>query len=133
MVTYCFRKQKPVSNLKLQKMLYFAWIDFYKITGRAIFLDDICAWHLGPVIPDVYYAFCAYAGTPIAKEFFVNIEERDSTIISNIIDRYLPISASTLVTKSHRNGGPWDKVYQDGCGNRDVIPFSLIKDMECVG
>lgn len=131
MVTYCYKRQMPVSNLKLQKMLYFTWKDFYKETGEAIFVDDICAWQLGPVIPDVYYTFCPYAGTPITKEFSVNLDSSDAETINKIIDQYLPWSASKLVTESHVKGGPWDKVYQDGYGNRDVIPFSLIiQDME---
>ena len=131
MVTYCYKQQKPISNLKLQKMLYFTWIDFYKEKGEAIFLDDVCAWQLGPVVPDVYYNFCAYAGTPITKEYSVNLDPSDTPIINKIIDQYLPLSASSLVSKSHVKGGPWDKIYQGGQGNRDVIPFSLmIKDME---
>lgn len=130
-VTYCYCKQKPVSNLKLQKMLYYAWIEYYKETGRAVFLDDICAWQLGPVVPEVYYTFCAYAGLPITKNFMVKVDEEDEPIINKIIDRYLPISASTLVQKSHTPGNPWFQIYQGGVGNRRVIPFSLIKDLEC--
>ena len=29
-VTYCEKKNRPVSNLKLQKMLYFLWIEYFK-------------------------------------------------------------------------------------------------------
>ena len=31
-VSYCSGKHRPVSNLKLQKMLYYTWIDYYKKT-----------------------------------------------------------------------------------------------------
>ena len=34
-VSYCFRKRKPVSNLKLQKMLYYMWIEYYKRLKKA--------------------------------------------------------------------------------------------------
>lgn len=132
-VSYCSEKHQPVSNLKLQKMLYYTWVDYYKTTGVALFLDDICAWQLGPVVPDVYYVFCSYAGTPIIRTYDVRLSTNDSDIINKIIDIYISIPASILVTMSHKKGGPWDIVYRDGLGNRDVIPFSLIKDMECVG
>lgn len=75
-VSYCSNKKQPISNLKLQKILYYAWIDYYKRTGNALFLNDICAWQLGPVIPDVYYEFCSYAGTPIFESFDVSIDSK---------------------------------------------------------
>ena len=130
-VSYCSEKKHPVSNLKLQKMLYYMWIDYYKKTGVALFLDDICAWQLGPVVPDAYYMFCSYAGTPIIRTYNVELSINDINIVNQITDTYISIPASTLVNRSHKKGGPWDTVYQDGLGNRDVIPFSLIKDMEC--
>ena len=74
-VSYCFRKRKPVSNLKLQKMLYYMWIEYYKKTKKSLFNDDICAWQFGPVIPDIYYAFCVYAGRPITKEYWIALDD----------------------------------------------------------
>lgn len=131
-VNYCTKKQKPVSNLKLQKMLYYTWVDYYRITKNALFLDDICAWQLGPVVPDAYYEFCSYAGTPIVRTYDVNLSSEDISLINQIIDGYISVPASTLVNLSHKKGGAWDKVYQDGLGNRDVIPFTLIQEVECV-
>ncbi len=75
-ISYCTRAKKPISNLKLQKMLYFLWVDYYKKTKCELYLDDICAWKLGPVVPNVYYNFCLYAGIskwhrePICDTFF---------------------------------------------------------------
>lgn len=130
-VTYCNQKNKPVSNLKLQKLMYCAWIDFYKETGTALFVDDICAWQLGPVVPEVYYEFCTYAGRPISQEYNINIASDDALILNSIIEKYLNVSASALVGRTHVQGGAWDRVYRNGAGMRDVIPFSLIKDLEC--
>lgn len=130
-VTYCNRKNKPISNLKLQKVLYYAWIDYYKETGNALFVDDICAWKLGPVVPGVYYEFCTYAGIPIFQEYDVDIDPNDMVILNGIIDKYLDVSARTLVDQTHKRGSPWDRVFRDGAGMRAVIPFALIKDLEC--
>ena len=129
-VNYCNELKKPISNLKLQKMLYFMWIDYFKETGLELYADDICAWQLGPVIPDVYYEYCMFAGTPITVTARSEIEEKDKTILNRIIQKYLPISASVLVDKTHMQNKPWDIVFQGGLGNRDVIPFSLIKALE---
>lgn len=40
---------KAVSNLKLQKLLYFLWVDYYNQKGKYLYQDDICAWQFGPV------------------------------------------------------------------------------------
>ena len=130
-VSYCNDKKMPVSNLKLQKMLYYSWIDYYKESKEELFLDDICAWQLGPVIPETYYEFCSYAGRPINRSFKIEIDKNDIQLINSIIETYLPLSASTLVSRSHEKGMPWDLIYKNGAGNRDVIPFKLIKLKEC--
>lgn len=130
-VTYCTQKNKPVSNLKLQKLMYYSWIDFYKETKNALFLDDICAWQLGPVVPEVYYEFCTYAGMPITREYTSCISSKDSAILNRILNNYLDTSASALVSRSHIHGGAWDRVFKGGEGMRSVIPFSVIKDLEC--
>lgn len=131
MIAYCYRKGSPISNLKLQKMMYYLWIDYYKKTQTPLFIEDICAWQLGPVVPEVYYEFCSYAGTPILKEYDIRLSEIDDTIVREIIDRYIDVSASCLVSKTHRKGSPWDVIYRGGHGVRDIIPFTLIKDLEC--
>lgn len=129
-VTYCAEQNAPISNLKLQKILYYTWVDYYKETGRTLFWDEICAWQLGPVVPDVYYYFCSYAGFPITQTFDIDMAEDDKDILNSIISTYSTKTAGTLVSMTHRNGSPWDRIYRGGYGLRDVIPFSLIKQLE---
>ena len=83
-VSYCAHRQRPISNLKLQKMLYYTWIDYYKKTNNALFLNDICAWQLGPVVPDVYYEFCSYAGTPISVTFNVSFADPSDICVPSV-------------------------------------------------
>ena len=130
-VSYCAKKDKPVSNLKLQKLLYYTWIEYFKKTNTDLFSDRIFAWQLGPVVPKSYYEFCSYAGIPITREYEVKIKDFDKTIINPIIDEYSKIPASALVSRSHKKGNPWDLVYRNGIGNRKEIPFTLIKHKEC--
>ncbi len=130
-VSYSTEQGKPISNLKLQKMLYYLWIDYYKSTGRELYADDICAWQFGPVVPEVYYEFCSYAGTPISKSFISPISGSDEIILNEIINKYLIKTAHTLVDMTHKQGSSWNTVYQNGKGIREVIPFELIKRLEC--
>ncbi len=125
-ISQCLSLGKPVSNLKLQKMMYFLWVDFYKQTGRRLFLDNICAWQLGPVVPEVYYEYCSYAGRPIQRAYTTNIGGEDGQIINRILADYVNVPANVLVDRTHENGSAWDCVYQNGAGNRNIIPFELI-------
>lgn len=129
-ISRCSELGNPVSNLKLQKMLYFVWIEFYKRTGRTLFFDDICAWQLGPVIPTVYYEFCQYAGQPIFAFYSTEINKEDKFMLDEIIDEFINVPAHELVQRTHRKGTAWDEVYQNGAGNRKVIPYSLIKERD---
>lgn len=125
-ITKCFNLDQPVSNLKLQKMLYYLWVDFYKKTGRMLFCDNICAWQLGPVVPDVYYEYCSHAGRPILGNYATGIKPEDEKILDSIISDYINVSANELVSRTHTRGSAWDSVYRDGAGNRNIIPFDLI-------
>lgn len=130
-VGYCNKKNQPITNLKLQKMLYFLWIKYFKESGQVLYTDDICAWQLGPVVPDVYYEFCSYAGIPIMTNPKTTINEKSDTTLNSAIDAYLPFTARKLVDLTHKKGKPWDLTYRNGEGNREVIPFELIIKLEC--
>lgn len=127
-IHYSNEKLNSISNLKLQKILYFLWIEYYRIMNQPLFLDEICAWKLGPVVPNVYYEYCFYAGSPLYSDKSADLDEADIKIVNRILDKYLRISSSKLVEQTHKQGTPWDIIYQDGVGNRKCIPFSLIID-----
>ncbi|HIS83083.1 TPA: DUF4065 domain-containing protein [Candidatus Scatenecus faecavium] len=131
-ITYCSNKKRPISNLKLQKLLYFLWIDYFKKNNCSLFNENICAWQFGPVVPEVYYEFCSYAGSPINKIYDIVIyNQNDSVIINNLIDKYIEFSASKLVEMTHKAFKPWSIIYNNGAGLRNIIPFDLIVSMEC--
>lgn len=130
-ISYSSENNKAISNLKLQKLLYFLWIDFFKETHKWLFDDMIYAWQLGPVVPDVYFEFCSYAGLPINKTFETNIDHNDKNKINNIVDRYIDNSAYNLVNRTHESGKPWSIIYNNGNGSRSIIPFDLIMEIEC--
>lgn len=132
-ITKCREIEKPVSNLKLQKMLYFMWIDYRIEKKKALFLDSFYAWQFGPVIPDVYYEYCVYGGRPINLICETQISKDDSEVLDTIINKYVDVPVNVLVERTHSSGKPWDKTYKDGEGIRRVIPFNLIEEIECGG
>ena len=133
-INYCAKKGISITNLKLQKLLYFLWIGYYNATGTSLFRNRFYAWPLGPVVTDVYDNFCAYGGLKI-RTFFesVSLLERDEQILDSALSILSSYTASQLVNLSHKRGKPWQKVYANGIGRGNCIPFEMIIEDECVG
>ncbi|MBQ7503084.1 DUF4065 domain-containing protein [bacterium] len=119
----------PASNLRLQKLLYFAWVVYYKNFRKRLFEDAICAWKFGPVVPSVYYEYCQYAGLPI-RVYEKPSYADDLIILDKLMAKYFKQTTSDLVKETHAPGKPWDIVFNNGSGNRQIIAFSLIEDIE---
>lgn len=132
-VNECSQREHPVSNLKLQKMLYFAWIEYFKSTHRCLFNERIEAWQFGPVVPLIYDEYCAYGGLDIDKRYtdLDDIAPSDTAILDEIISKYSAISVSRLVSMTHEPGKPWNKVFSASGCRRERIPFDLIEELEC--
>lgn len=130
-IDLCSRKGEPVSNLRLQKLLYFAWVDFYGKTRRNLFYEPMCAWQLGPVVPEVYKNYCSYGGRPINLYWeSTEIEAEDAALLTNIVEKYWNVPSSELVDRTHKPDTAWFQVYDGGKGNKKIIPFELIKQKE---
>lgn len=107
--------EKGLSNLELQKTLYFVELDYQRKYKESLISDDFEAWKYGPVSREVYKEYCAYGADSIAKPQSVELdlsEEKKQTIrerISKISD----VPYWKLVEKSHREGGAWAKTYDE--------------------
>lgn len=120
--------EEGLSNLKLNKLLYYAQGFSYQRFSKPLFSDDIEAWPYGPVVAEVYKAFqpCGKNPiTPIGKEPELTSEEED--LLIDVAREYGKCSASGLVSLTHKSGSSWSMIYtphMDG----NVIPKSLIED-----
>ena len=61
-----------ISNLKLQKLLYYAQGFCLAIHDRPLFKDEIKAWAHGPVIPTVYHKYKEHGAGAIPLPTDVN-------------------------------------------------------------
>ena len=123
----CTKAGKPVDNMKLQKMLYFLWIDYYRQTGKNLFNDEIQAWKYGPVIPAVYWKYRTFIADPICLTEPNTISQNDSSILSPLVMTYNKRDVGSLVGETHTKG-PWKTVYNDGKGMSGTIPYDMIRD-----
>lgn len=113
-VNKCARNGHPISNLKLQKVLYNIQLEFLKKYKECAFSDDMEAWQYGPVIRNVYEEFWTNGAMPIEDfyniEIFINNNER-LKYLDQLIDQYTQMDSWTLVQDSHKQGTPWDRIY----------------------
>ena len=58
-ISKCTSDEKPINNLQLQKILYYAQKEFLRVSS-ALFDDEFEAWQFGPVIPSAYYQYCGF-------------------------------------------------------------------------
>ena len=59
-VKECSDHDLSITNLQLQKILYYIQVHFLQKENRALFSDDIEAWQLGPVVRDVYDQYSTF-------------------------------------------------------------------------
>ena len=99
----------PITNLKLQKLLYYVQAAFLVEYNTPCFDDDIVAWKYGPVVERVYNDFRIYGSNIInnritqlrTAEFngerivfktvdidSLNIPEKDATLILSIVNKF---------------------------------------------
>lgn len=126
---------KPISNLQLQKILYFLQVQYYRCFGSLLIPDDFCAWQYGPVIPEIYYKYCGYGGFKILSKSSIDgeLEEEVTSFVDKNIQPLRDLSPWDLVEKTHKRGGAWDKTYQDGVGLYQKIPKSQIIEEATMG
>lgn len=129
-VDKCIKDNVPITNLQLQRILYFVQKDFLKRGSRA-FSDDIEAWEFGPVVPNVYFYFCGFGAMSISisRDVVPNLTS-DKNIIDNIIEAKRCLTPWAIAKETHKITGAWSKVYNNGKGNQCIIPIDLIKELD---
>lgn len=125
----CMNQGEPISNLQLQKILYFIQGNHLAKKGEPLFDADFDAWKYGPVIPDIYYEYCMNGASKIRNvEALEEISPEIKDEIDPIIQKLRVLYPWDLVEKTHNVGGAWDKTFQDGKGERHRIPKEAIKE-----
>ena len=122
----CTTDKHPISNLQLQKILYYVQKSFLEYDSVA-FDDDFEAWQFGPVVPEVYYRYCGFGSTGIRMKYDTNIQKNYSAVINPIVEKKRKLDPWYMVEDTHKTGKAWDSVYRNGIGNHCVIPKELIK------
>lgn len=106
------QEREGLTNLKLQKLLYFAQAYYLAKLGRPLFSDKIEAWEYGPVVPDVYQEFKKFSSDPIFSEKDKSsLLDEDKETLKQIWDSFGGFSAGRLVEITHAHS-PWKEAFE---------------------
>lgn len=111
-----------ITNLKLQKLLYYAQAWFLvNNNNQKLFNDDIVAWQYGPVVRAVYERYQSFGRNPINIECNINTDFEDLSIevkiyLREFCENFLRFSATELVGMTHQEL-PWNEAVRKGQGS----------------
>lgn len=138
-IGYCNSRNYAISNLRLQKLLYFIRGTFLERDRGTCFSDHLEAWALGPVCPKAYSYFKVFASQDIpviysdpsvswtadrVKKANAIISEEDKELINFVIEKLHNIVTSRLVDITHKQR-PWQEAYN---APSPIISDELIRE-----
>ena len=144
-INYCNEKDYNLSNLKLQKILYFIQAYYLSKTEakEPCFKERIVAWDFGPVVPIAYHEFKRFGSTNIPRvTTYIEIDENDfwqskvvkysddvikdcdKELINKLVDNFAKFSTTRLVQITH-NQSPWIDAHRQG--NNQEITVEAIR------
>lgn len=128
-----FAEGKPVTPMKLQKILYFICRDYVQRYGRRLVSEDFLAWDYGPVLRSVYDDFKSYGSRRIdrfarsadGKAYVVNADAEPEVMaaVDDMWEQCRDYTGIELSKKTHKPGTAWYKAYTAGsaCLNDEDI------------
>jgi uncharacterized phage-associated protein len=135
-------KKIPVTNLKIQKLLYFSHGLSLVWKNEKLLEEDFQAWKYGPVLPSLYHDLKIFGQSPlkISSGFIrswpeIKIQEQKSKveeIINLVLDQLGGHTGPQLVEISHNNQGPWHAVYNSEKKDIKITNAAIKKYFETI-
>ncbi|EDM68295.1 possible prophage ps3 protein01-like protein [Moritella sp. PE36] len=99
-----------ITNLKLQKITYYAQGFYLALFDKPLFDDEIQAWAHGPVIPDLYHKYKINGKNHIVSDAMFDAEkclaEQEREHLNDVYDIFGQFSAWKLRNMTHEEA-PW--------------------------
>ncbi len=144
-----FLKQQPLTNLRLQKLVYFAHGWYAGMLQKRLIIDPVEAWKYGPVFPKLYRQLKDFEERPVLKPIpiidaeavFAGADWDSSKIVHlyqpsagseaedvlrQVADIYGNMSAGKLVGQSHAKDRPWRRAIESfGFTAEEYLPSGI--------
>lgn len=139
---------KFCGKIKLFKLLYLLDFEHFSQTGKSVTGYEYEAWKFGPVPTDLMEEW-EELGSDLAQAIDIKVEKvidydrlkvivkegiefndqfftpRELRLMSVIAEKYHDTTSGKLIDITHEQNGAWDKVWQQGMGDRNTIPYEL--------
>jgi uncharacterized phage-associated protein len=104
-----------ISNLKLQKLMYYAQGLHLAVRDAPIFPERIEAWRHGPVVPELYYAKKDFGSGPLPKPENIDFSQYDDatrSILDEVYSVFGQFAAWKLANMTHEEE-PWKEAAEN--------------------
>ncbi len=117
-----FEDSEFITNLKLQKLLYYAQGCYLAKKGECLFDDDFLAWEHGPVVRVIYDKFRKYGANGIQYEDDYEEKLDDNTIelLRKVYNQFGQYTAWKLRDMTHQEE-PWLSTSRNKTIDKNVI------------
>ena len=115
-----------LSNLKLQKLVYYAQGFYVALHGEPLFEEEIEAWTHGPVAPALYHLYKHYSSDkiPYAEDFKADALTSDELdLIEDVFQEFGQYSAWKLRNMTHE-----EPTWMDYQTDHSVIPVTHLQE-----
>lgn len=140
--------KRPISPLKLQKLVYFAHGWYLALTGKPLINEPVEAWKFGPVIPSLYHALKIYGNTSIIRPICYDLLDLNQTpgepsiddgpdaqentrvkqLVKRIWELYGGFTSIQLSNLTHTPDSPWSQTAEKDKRKHVAIDQNKIKD-----
>jgi len=114
-----------LSNLKLQKLIWYCLGFYGALTDKRLFDDEVKAWEHGPVFPNIYHEFKQYGRNPVEVIIDLDLEGKFNSeqleVIKEVNEVFGKYSAWKLRNMTHEEA-PWVEHETKA----ETIPFAEI-------
>lgn len=145
-IVYFAAHTRFCGKVKLFKLLYLLDFNHFRETGRSVTGLDYQAWKLGPVPIDLMQEWDALdsdlaSAVDIVPETVIDyvrdrvvpkvtfdegpFTKRELRLLSELATRFEDEVTKPLVSFTHEERGPWSKIWDNGRGKNERIPYTL--------
>jgi uncharacterized phage-associated protein len=126
-------EKDPLTNLRLQQLLYYAQAWSLVLREAELFSDDLQAWRWGPVVPAVYHQLPDGQGANVLSEkAFADVPDvqgDEAEFVKCVWEAYNGYSALQL-SRMTREEPPWRKAWESRPGDGGGDGPISIDDLE---
>lgn len=127
--------EAEMTNMKVQKLLYYSQCLYLALHNEPLFEDEIQAWRYGPVCPPAYKFYCKFEAEQLpipTKEFMLEIPDEPKEVLEEIWGYFGGYHAYRLSDMTHGEF-PWKKARRGLLPEASSTKAILIEDMKALG